>query len=157
MITVLRLLTLALVTVLTVFVTQAIGEEVDIDTGIPQGSPTSPLLSNVIEILKSADRSEREKAFSVVSIIKIIHAAEACEKFRVAIDSFEIHGGDAKGKVDSVFDSAFAAIDAAEGDHARKGADLAFDLAKGIGATGNNPWHLKAGFRVIYANVCERR
>ena len=143
MITVLRPLTLALVTVLTVFVTQTIGEDVDIDT--------------VIKTLKSADRSEREKVFSVVSIIKIIHAAEACEKFRVAIDGFEIHGGDAKGKVDSVFDSAFAGIDAAEGDHARKGANLAFDLAKGIGATGNNPWHLKAGFRVIYANVCERR
>ena len=143
MVTVFRPLILALATVLTVFVTQAIGEDVDIDA--------------VIKTLMSADRSEREKVFSVVSMMKIVHAAEACEEFRVAIDGFEVNGGEAKRKVNSVFDLAFAAIDAAEGDHARKGANLAFDLAKGIGATGNNPWYLKAGFRVIYASVCERR
>lgn len=143
MITALRPLILAFVTLLMVFATQAIGEDVDIDA--------------VIETLSSADRSEREKLFSVVSMMKMVHAAEACEKFRVAIDGFEINGGEVKRKVNSVFDSAFAAIDAAEGDHARKGANLAFDLAKGIGATGNNSWHLKAGFRVIYASVCERR
>ena len=58
---------------------------------------------------------------SAVSLIRLIHAAEACEKFRVAIDGFEIHGNEAKRKIDGVFDSAFAAIDAAEGDRARAG------------------------------------
>ena len=139
MITVLRPLILALAVVLTLFVTQAIGEDVDFDA--------------VFEVLKS-DRGKLEEMGSAVSIIKMIHAAEACEKFRVAIDGFEIHGSEAKRKIDSVFDSAFAAIDAAEGDHARKGANLAFDLAKRLGANGNNPWYCKAGFRAIYANVC---
>ena len=143
MITTLRPLILALATVLTVFVTQAIGEDVDIDA--------------VIEFLKSANRSEREEVLSFVSFMKIGHALEACEEFRVAIDGFEIHGDEIKRKIDNMFDSAFAAIDAAEGEHARKGANLAFDLAKGIRADGRNPWYLKAGFRVIYAGVCERR
>ena len=147
MITVPRSLILALAAVLTLFVTHTIGENVDFDAEF----------DSLLEKIYKSDRGKLEELGSAVSIIKMIHSAEACEKFRVAIDGFEIHGGDAKGKVDSVFDSAFAAIDAAEGDHARKGANLAFDLAKGIGAIGNNPWHLKAGFRVIYANVCERR
>ncbi len=139
MFTVLRPLILALAAVLTLFVTQVIGEDVDFDA--------------VFEVLKS-DRGKLEEMDSAVSIIKMIHAAEACEKFRVAIDGFEIHGSEAKRKIDSVFDSAFAAIDAAEGDHARKGANLAFDLTKRLGANGNNPWYFKAGFRAIYANVC---
>jgi hypothetical protein len=139
MITVLRPLTLVLATVLTLFVTQAIGEDVDFDA--------------VFEVLKS-DRGKLEEMGSVVSLMKMIHAAEACEKFRVAIDGFELHGGEAKREINSVFDSAFAAIDAAEGDHARKGANLALDLAKRLGANGNNPWYFKAGFRAIYANVC---
>ena len=128
MITILRPPTFALAVVLTLFVTQSIGEDVDFDS--------------VFEILKS-DRGKLEEMSSVVSFLKMAHAAEACEKFRIAIDGF-----------DSMFDSAFAAIDAAKGDHARKGANLAFDLAKGLQANGGNPWYLQAGFRVIYANVC---
>ena len=137
--TVLRLLNLALAMVLTSFATEAIGEDVDFDA--------------VFEILRS-DRVKLEEMGSAVSLIRLLHAAEACEKFRVAIDGFEMHGSEAKRKIDSVFDSAFAAIDAAEGERARKGANLAFDLAKRLGANGNNPWYFEAGFRAVYANVC---
>ena len=140
MITILRPPIFALAVVLTLFVTQSIGEDVDFDS--------------VFEILKS-DRGKLEEMSSVVSFLKMAHAAEACEKFRVAIDGFEIRPGPAaKREINSMFDSAFAAIDAAKGDHARKGANLAFDLAKGLQANRGNPWYLQAGFRVIYANVC---
>lgn len=146
MLAVLRPLALALVTVLTlfVFVTPAIGDEgMDFDA--------------VLEMLKS-DRGKLEEMHATVSVLKFFHAVEACEDFRAAIDAFEIYGSDrgdeSKRKINHVFDSAFTAIDAAEGDHARTAANLAFDLAKGVGKSGINPWYFEAGFRVIYANVC---
>ena len=141
MIIIFRPLVLALVAALTLFVMQAIGEDVD--------------FGDVYEILKS-DRGKLEEMDSAVSIIKMADVVDACEKFRVAIDGFQFRSGsEGERKVDNMFDSAFAAIDAAEGDHARKGANLAFDLAKGLGANGGNPWYWEAGFRVIYANVCK--
>ena len=138
----LRLLTLALAAALTLFVTPALGDEgVDFDA--------------VLETLKS-DRGKLEKMDAAVSILKKFHAAETCSDFRAAIDAFQIYGSDrdAVAKISRVFDSAFAAIDAAEGDHARTAAKLAFDLTKGSGRSSTNPWYFEAGFRVIYANLC---
>ena len=140
MITVLRPLTLALAVALTLFVTPAIGEDADFDAAF--------------EFLKKSDLGKIEEMDLAVSLMKGLRAAKACMDFRAAINGFEVHGSEAKRKIDSVFDSAFAAIDAAEGDHARKGANLAFDLTKRLGANGNNPWYFKAGFRAIYTNVC---
>lgn len=137
----LRPLTLALAAALTLFVTPALGDEgVDFDA--------------VLKTLKS-DRGKLEEMRAAVSVLKIIHAAEACSDFHAAIDAFQMHSGDRDNvaKISRVFDSAFAAIDAAEGDHARTAAKLAFELSKGKSST-NPSWYYEAGFRVIYANLC---
>ena len=144
MFTFLRALSFAITTVLTLFASLAIGEE---------GTEVDTLLT-----LLKANPAKLEEVLAAASLLKVLHAKRACRDFRTAIGDFEIYGitsnAKARSRVNSVFGSAFAAIDAAKGDSSRTAAKLAFDLAKGLEKGRNNPWYFEAGFRVIYANVC---